>query len=45
MLAKLRKEIISFVFDIHGSVHRGWFRRNTNKMQLCNRIYYSKSLL
>ena len=29
-------------FDIHGSVHRRWFRRNTNKMQLCNRIYYSK---
>ena len=28
--------------DIHGSVHRGWFSRNTNKMQLCNRIYYSK---
>ena len=27
--------------DIHGSVHRGWFSRNTNKMQLCNRIYYS----
>jgi len=29
-------------FDIHGSVHRRWFSRNTNKMQLCNRIYYSK---
>jgi hypothetical protein len=27
-------------FDIHGSVHRRWFNRNTNKMQLCNRIYY-----
>jgi len=29
-------------FDIHGSVHRGWFSRNTNKMQFCNRIYYSQ---
>ena len=29
-------------FDIHGSVHRRWLSRNTNKMQLCNRIYYSK---
>ena len=29
-------------FDIHGSVHRGWFSRNTNKMQLCSRIYCSK---
>jgi hypothetical protein len=28
--------------DIHGSVHRRWFSRNTNKMQLCNRIYYCK---
>jgi len=28
--------------DIHRSVHRGWFSRNTNKTQLCNRIYYSK---
>jgi len=28
--------------DIHGSVHRRWFSRNTNKMQLCSRIYYSK---
>ena len=32
-------------FDIHGSVHRGWFGRNINKMQLCNRIYYSKIYL
>ena len=31
-----------YKFDIHGSVHRGWFSRNTNKMQLCNRIYCSK---
>jgi hypothetical protein len=30
------------LFDIHGSVHRRWLSRNTNKMQLCNRIYYSK---
>jgi hypothetical protein len=30
------------VFDIHWSVHRRWFSRNTSKMQLCNRIYYSK---
>jgi hypothetical protein len=29
-------------FDIHGSVHRRWLSRNTNKMQLCNRIYYAK---
>ena len=29
-------------FDTHGSVHRRWFSRNTNKLQLCNRIYYSK---
>jgi hypothetical protein len=30
-------------FDIHGSVHRRLLSRNTNKMQLCNRIYYSSS--
>jgi hypothetical protein len=29
-------------FDIHGSVHRRLLSRNTNNMQLCNRIYYSK---
>jgi len=29
-------------FDIDGSVHRKLLSRNTNKMQLCNRIYYSK---
>jgi hypothetical protein len=29
-------------FDIHGSVHRRWLSRNTNKMQLCIRIYYFK---
>ena len=28
-------------FDIHGSVHRRLLSRNTNTMQLCNRIYYS----
>jgi len=32
-------------FDIHGSVHRRWFSRNTNKMQLCNRIYCYKVYL
>jgi hypothetical protein len=30
------------LYDIHGSVHRGWFSINTNKMQNCNRIYYSQ---
>jgi hypothetical protein len=29
-------------FDIHGCVHRRWRSRNTNMMQICNRIYYSK---
>jgi hypothetical protein len=29
-------------FGIHGSVHRKWLSRNTDKMQFCNRIYYSK---
>jgi hypothetical protein len=29
-------------FDVHGSVHHRWFSRNTNKMQVCNIIYYSK---
>ena len=33
---------ISNLFDIHGSVHRRLFDRNTNKMQLCNTIYYSE---
>ena len=31
-----------YTFDTHGSVHRRLLSRNTNKMQLCNRIYYSK---
>jgi len=31
-----------YMFNIHGSVHRRWLSRNTNKKQLCNRIYYSK---
>jgi hypothetical protein len=31
-----------YKIDIHGSVHRRLLSRNTNKMQLCNRIYYSK---
>ena len=32
-------------FDIHGSVHDRLLSRNANKMQLCNRIYYSKVFL
>jgi hypothetical protein len=32
-------------FDTHGSVHCGLLSGNTNKMQLCNRIYYSKVFL
>jgi hypothetical protein len=32
-------------FDTHGSVHRRLLSRNTNKKQLCNRIYYSKHYL
>jgi hypothetical protein len=28
-------------FHTHGSVHRRLLGRNTNKMQLCNIIYYS----
>jgi hypothetical protein len=31
-----------YIFDTHGSVHRRLLSRNTNKMQLCNRMYYSK---
>jgi len=31
--------------DIHGSVHRKLLSRNTNRMQLCNTIYYSKFFL
>jgi hypothetical protein len=31
-----------YEFDTHGSVHRRLLSRNTNKMQFCNRIYYSK---
>jgi hypothetical protein len=33
------------IFDTHGSVYRRLLSRNTNKMQLCNRICYSKVLL
>ena len=36
-------ENIQIRFDTHGSVHRRLLSRNTNKMQLCNRIYYSKA--
>jgi hypothetical protein len=32
-------------FDTHGTVHRRLLSRNTNKMQLCNRIYCSKVFL
>jgi hypothetical protein len=32
----------NIIFDTHGSVHRRLLSRNTNKMQLCNRIHYSK---
>ena len=35
----------AIVFDTHGSVHRRLLSRNTNKLQLCNRIYYSKVFL
>jgi hypothetical protein len=33
---------VVYKFDIYGSVHRRWLSRNTNKVQLCDRIYYSK---
>jgi hypothetical protein len=36
------REKLNIHFDTHGSVHRTLLGRNTNKMQLCNRIYYSK---
>ena len=32
----------TFHFDIHRSVHRRWLSRNTNKIELCSRIYYSR---
>ena len=38
-------EISDSKFDTHGSVHRRLLSRNTNKIQLCNRIYYSKVFL
>jgi len=40
---KIKVGIRTYVhkFDIHGSVHRRLLSRNTNKMQFCNRIYYS----
>jgi hypothetical protein len=31
-----------YKLDIHRSVHRRLLSRNTNKKELCNRIYYSK---
>ena len=36
---------LSYFFDTHGSVYRRLLSRNTNKIQLCNRIYYSKVFL
>ena len=30
------------ILGIHGSVHRRLLNRNTNKLQLCNGIYYSR---
>jgi len=38
----IRKTNLVSKFDTHGSVHRRLLGRNTNKMQLCNKIYYSK---
>jgi hypothetical protein len=37
--------VILTTFDTHASVHRRLLSRNTNNMQLCNRIYYSKVFL
>jgi hypothetical protein len=42
LLAILSLTRVVLRLDTHGSVHRRWLSRNTNKMQLCNRIYYSK---
>jgi len=36
---------ITNVFDTYGSVQRRLLSTNTNKMHLCNRIYYSKVFL
>jgi len=47
--AKLRRQCKNITveeienFDTHGSVHRRLLSRNTTKLQLCNRIYYSKA--
>jgi len=38
----VRVGIYDYKFDVHGSVHCRLLNRNTNKIQLCNRIYYSK---
>jgi len=32
----------SVIFVMYSDIFVVWFSRNTNKMQLCNRIYYSK---
>jgi hypothetical protein len=32
-----------YKFDIHGSMHRRWLSRNTNKMQLWNNKFYYKA--
>ena len=34
----------SLTFDTHGSVQRRLFSRNTNQIQLYNRIYYSNNI-
>jgi hypothetical protein len=39
---KKMETLLFHLFDTHGSVHRRLLSRNTNNMQLCNRIYYSK---
>jgi hypothetical protein len=41
-MANISNKLTRWQFDIHGSVHRRWLSRNTNKMRLCNSIYYSK---
>jgi hypothetical protein len=38
-------DVTKHEFNTHGFVHRRLLSRNTNKMQLCNRIYYSKVFL
>jgi hypothetical protein len=35
---KEKKQKQKFMFDIHGSVHRKFLSRNTNKMQISNTL-------